>query len=67
LPPDFARAALARRPDGFDVLIFRWGSAIPHSSLAQANLTRWGYPGSRGGMPNRADLQGVRVADPDDG
>jgi hypothetical protein len=33
LPPDVARAVLARRPDGFDV-VFRWDSAIPHSSLA---------------------------------
>jgi hypothetical protein len=58
LAPDFARAALARRSDGFEVPFFDWGSAIPHSSLAQADLTRWGYPEWRGGMPTRDDPQG---------
>jgi hypothetical protein len=35
LSPDFARPALARPPDAFEVPVFDWGSAIPHSSLAQ--------------------------------
>jgi hypothetical protein len=35
LPPDFARAVLARRPDDFEVPVFGWRSAIGHSSLGQ--------------------------------